>query len=150
MGYYTYFEITISAATPERKREIAKRVIALARLGTTSRNEVLTEFEKEGSLSFVAQWGDWKHDVQGSWYDRTTRSVREGLHLEEGESLNIEGSGEEDRDMWRAVVTRRKFSIERCLRAEFINKQSPCENDETEPDPCTGCSACAERVPVYE
>ena len=149
MGYITKFKITIHAASADRQLEIAKVIIRLARIGTVAENEAMEEFLRSGLLTFDAKWYHWDQDLRGDWYDFSTKGIRKGLHLAEGESLEIKGIGEEYDDMWKAFVSKRKFSQERCLRVDFIDKESQCIEDEGG-DHCRGCASCATRVPIYE
>lgn len=149
MGYNTSFTITIVAPTLERKRELAEAIVNLARIGS-DKDEALFNFDTFEVLQFDAKWYEWKHDVQGSWWDAEIRDVREGLKLNEGESLSLEGYGDDDDDVWRAFVSRRKFSIEHCDHVEWTNKRELCDNcDSDDEDKCPGCQGCADRVPVY-
>jgi len=148
MGYYTDFTISIKATTPARKAEIFKTLIKLAGVEHTSDGAAVTRrFEQYSICHFDATWYHWDRDVQGDWFDG--KRIVKGLQLNEGENLNIEGFGEHDDDIWKSFVSKRKFSIEHCLRVEFAAK-GPCEDDETEPVKCTGCQGCATRVPIYE
>lgn len=150
MGYITNFVIDVEAATNERRLEIVKRILELAMVGTMSGRNALDQSVEIGfhTISFDAKWYDWKQDVCGFWYSYETKSVQNGLHLNEGESLNIQGYGD-DEDVWKAFVTKRKFRHEYCAFIKWVNKQAAC-GDCDEGEICTGCHGCADREAIFD
>lgn len=152
MAYATVFKINITASN-DRKHIIAKDVLALAGAKGDKLEKQYQKFQRRGHLDFCTTWYDWESDLRRAsrsissetWWNPKTKEFQTSLHLHDGEMLNIEGFGDDDEDIWRAVVTNRKFSLEYCLRVEYINKVS-CESDKN----CTGCQDCAERLPIYD
>lgn len=148
MGYITMFYVTIVASS-ERKLKLAQHILKLACRAGSDADEALRDFETFDLLKFDARWYEWKRDAQGNWWDYETKSVREGIKLEDGESISIEGFGDDDIDVWKSFVTKRKFSVEYCHHVEWQNKSQDCGNMDEESE-CAGCQACATRIPVYE
>ena len=154
MGYITDFVVTIEAATNERRLEIVKRILQLAMIGTIDESKALAGYDqlsKTGfhTVSFDAKWYDWQRDVRGGWYSYETKSIHDGLELNEGESLSIEGFGEDDEDVWKAFVTRRKFTHEHCASIKWLNKRDTCDNCD-EDETCPGCGGCADREAIFD
>ena len=159
MGYYTTFQITVSAAAEARRLEIVKKMLQLAHMaGTSDAKEILDNYQLSPknqvyySFSFDAKWYEWAKDVRGSWFD-SNLAVYEGLVLQEGESVTILGYGDENDDIWKAFVSKRKFSQEHCAKVNWIHKEPVCEcdgEDEDNNEKCTGCQGCAEREPVFD
>lgn len=149
MGYITSFYVTI-VASPERKLQLAKHILDLGCIrGSLDVKDALEGLETFDLLKFEARWYEWKRDAQGNWWDVETKSIRIGINLEDGESLSIEGFGDDDIDIWKAFVSKRKFSVEYCHHVEWHNKSQDCGNVD-EGSECTGCQACSTRIAVWE
>lgn len=154
MGYNTTFYITITAATAARRLSIVQKILALSHISAVDVKDCLAEYQLKAEkevyeVSFNAKWYQWHQDIQTSSYDACIRVTDYELILHEYESLKISGFGEQDDDVWRAFVTKRKFLREYCAFFNWINNEAECINSEQD-EICSGCQSCAERDPIFD
>lgn len=153
MEYITPYKIFIEA-TPQRRREIAERILDINHWIDPQRQRKLDKFEQNGFLRFSRKWFDWEKDLRVSFEFVGGQFVKRGIPLNDGESIRIEAEGEEEDDYWKAFLSKTKFSVKHCLRVEYHDRRPGCVTEEGEDDDgnaliCTGCRSCATPIPIY-
>lgn len=155
MGYQTTFQIEIVAATEARRLEIVRNILQLAKVTIDTEKEAIKEYQSGAtkgfySLIFTTAWYGWELDLSGNWYNYEVKGLVRRLILNEKESLSVLGYGEMNGDIWKAFVSKRRFSRQHCFSYRWINKKSQCDNNAINELLCTGCQNCADRDPVFD
>ena len=139
MGYDTFYIITISADTEERRRDIAAEIIKHAWYPCLCRELKDDEF-KDPILRF--QGRSWRRyellDLGGKWYDPNMREEH-SIILKKDEKIDLLGQGDDDEDVYRIIVTSTSI-VRQKARVWFVDQTKECEAEEH----CKGCGVCAE------